>query len=130
MVKHIAVYGTLRRGGPANGLLRGCKYLGLDRVPGSLYDMGAFPALRLDREGNKKGVLVDLYEVPEGQGIIIRVDKYEGYYPDADDQSLFVRKETVTLEGALPVTVYEYKWPPVAPYIPSGDWLEWKRKKP
>lgn len=119
---YLAVYGTLRRGGPANGLLRGGKWLGLDRVPGVLYDVGPFPALRPLKEGEEGTVLVDVYEVDEK--VLPAIDKYEGHYPEAPDQSLFTRREVLTTEGTLPVTVYEYKFTPISPVVPSGDWFD------
>ena len=123
---YLAVYGTLRRGGPANGLLRGGKWLGLDRVPGILYDVGPFPALRPNKKGYESNtVLVDVYEVDEG--ILPAIDKYEGHYPEALGQSLFVRREVLTKEGTLPVTVYEYRFDPVACIVESGDWFDVRR---
>lgn len=122
----LAVYGTLRRGGPANGMLRGAKWLGLDKIRGCLYNLTSFPALRLSCPENQKvDVLVDLYELPDGDEAkyLATIDRYEGYYPEAPDQCLYLRREVTTLEKKLPVTVYEYRFAPVAPTIQSGDWL-------
>ena len=115
----LAVYGTLRRGGPANGLLKGGTWLGQDKIPGDLYDFKAFPGLRPPVQNGT--VVVDLYDVSEE--IILKVNKYEGYYPDSPDQSLFVLKEVVTVEGCLPCMTYEYKFPGGNNLIPSGDYL-------
>ncbi len=47
------VYGTLKRGGRAHGLLRGQEFLGAARtVPGyRLYNSGSFPCLKADPAG-------------------------------------------------------------------------------
>lgn len=45
---HLFVYGTLRTGREAAGLLRGCELVGPATVAGALYDVdGAYPALVL-----------------------------------------------------------------------------------
>lgn len=126
----LGVYGTLRRGGPANGLLRGAVWLGLDRVQGKIFDLGFFPGLRLD-ENSSRGVLLDLYKIPiDKEDIIGRVDKYEGYYPDRLDQCLYLRKEVSTIEKKMAVSVYEYRFPPPeGSAILTGDWIEYEASK-
>lgn len=123
----LAVYGTLRRGGPANGLLRGSRFLGLDRVPGNLYALASFPGLRLEENHQKRGVLVDVYDVPDE--LIPVIDKYEGYFPEALDQSLFTRKEVTTLERKIQVVVYEYRFTSTTPLILTGDWITYASEK-
>ncbi len=122
----LAVYGTLRRGGPANGLLRGSKWLGMDRIPGCLFAVGTFPGARFNAEHVSHGIVVDLYQLPEGKedDYFERIDRYEGFYPEQPDQCLFLRKEVTTVEGQMPVIAYEYRFTPVAPLILSGDWFD------
>ena len=121
----LAVYGTLRRGGSANGLLRGAKYLGQDRINGKLYNLSeGIPAVLPSASGT---VVVDLYELPEGaagEEMIKVIDVYEGYYPDKPDQSLYRRKETVTVEGSMPVQYYEYRFEVNIAHVPSGDYFK------
>lgn len=71
---HVFVYGTLRRGGRASALLRGCECLGVRRVRGSLYDVnGAYPALVLEDAGEVEG------EVWRCSGALLaELDQYEG----------------------------------------------------
>ncbi|WP_297013980.1 gamma-glutamylcyclotransferase family protein [Thalassospira sp.] len=119
----MAVYGTLRRGGPANGFLLGAKYLGQDKIKGTIYNLGAFPGLVLDDGGE---VIVDLYELPadDNGSMLQEVDIYEGYYPTDKSRCLYHRRNVTTLEGCLEVMAYEYahevdnKW-----VVKSGDWF-------
>lgn len=117
----IAVYGTLRYGESANGLMKGCRYLGKDHVRGKLYSLGSFPALkRSDEEADK--VVVDLYKLPN-QLVLQGLDRYEGYYPAEPDQSLYKRVLSLTEEGNAEVWVYEYVFePPENSRIKNGDW--------
>ena len=86
----VFVYGTLRRGGRANALLRGCECLGVRRVRGTLYDVrGAYPALVLDEEGEVEG---EVWRCPGAT--IAALDEYEGVA-----QGLYRRME-VQVEGA------------------------------
>ena len=116
----IAVYGTLRHGERANGLMKGCKYLGTDTVKGTLHNLGAFPALK---KSETDTVVVDLYQFPN-QLVLQGLDKYEGYYPTQPDQCLYQRVLTTTEEGCAEVWVYEYLFdPPQGSQIKDGDWL-------
>lgn len=127
MCKAIAVYGTLRYGGPANGLMRGAKYLGQDAVYGKLHSLGDFPGLKLREEGEGFQVVVDVYEMPpEVEPVLLMsLDKYEGYYPNEPDQSLYSRVKVLTVEGNMEVWVYAYKFPaPESSFIESGDWFQ------
>ena len=117
----LAVYGTLRRGGPANHLLRGASYLGKDKIPGKLYNLGSFPGYRAEGDGS---VVVDLYKLPERFADMLgAIDRYEGCYPSTPDQSLYNRRSVTTLSGKLSVVTYAYKFPSTNE-IPSGDWFD------
>jgi gamma-glutamylcyclotransferase (GGCT)/AIG2-like uncharacterized protein YtfP len=70
---HLFVYGTLRSGGGAAGLLRGCEHVGTGTVAGTLYDLGAYPALVLDGEGRVEG---EVWRCPAKA--LARLDEYEG----------------------------------------------------
>lgn len=67
------VYGTLRSGGDAVGLLRGCRLAGTGRVAGTLYDLGDYPALVLDGRGLVEG---EVWRCPADA--LGRLDEYEG----------------------------------------------------
>lgn len=84
----IFVYGTLRAGEGAAGLLQGCRRLGVVEVRGALYDVGGrFPALVLGGEGEVEG---EIWECPEPRLRIL--DEYEGV-----GQGLF-RREVVRMD--------------------------------
>lgn len=71
--EHLFVYGTLRVGGDAAGMLRGCEFLGAARVAGALYDVnGEYPTLVLDGSGSVQG---EVWRCPAG--VLRRLDRYE-----------------------------------------------------
>lgn len=70
---HVFVYGTLRTGGSAGGLLRGCEHVGASTVEGALYDMGAYPVLVLGGGGRVDG---EVWRCPVAT--LARLDEYEG----------------------------------------------------
>lgn len=122
----VAVYGTLRRGCHANGLMRGCRFVGPNVINGRIYDLVSFPALKLDKAGPVP-VTVDLYELPgdESPLKLTEIDRYEGCFPGKPDQSLFNRVKTVTVGREVTwVWTYEFRLD-VSPFheIKSGDWL-------
>ena len=70
---HLFVYGTLRSGGVAAWLLRGCRLVGPGAVAGTLYDLGAYPALVLGEDSRVEG---EVWRCPPG--LLVRLDEYEG----------------------------------------------------
>lgn len=121
----VAVYGTLRRGCHANGLMKGCRYVGPDVIHGRIYDLVSFPALKRDTTGIVP-VVVDLYELPEDfSRKIVEIDRYEGCFPGKPDQSLFNRVRTLTVgRQSNWVWTYEFRLDTSAfNEIESGDWL-------
>lgn len=121
----LACYGTLRRGDVANGMMRGCRFVGGNYIAGLLYDLEAFPGAKIfDAKGNLSRILVDVYEVPNTD-MLQKIDTYEGCFLNAPDQSLFNRRRVQT-EGfdRMWVWAYEYKYD-VTPdkLIPTGDWF-------
>ena len=118
----IAVYGTLRHGAGANALFKGSKYLGQDKISGNIYNLGAYPGLRLDKDGGE--VVVDLYEIESPQKLK-SLDNYEGYHPEFPESSLYIREEVLTLEGAMKVSTYVYNNSPRdEQFIKTGDWFD------
>ena len=67
------VYGTLRRGGPAEAMLANCRFLGEAQISGSLYHLGRYPALVLDGRGVVHGELWMC-----STETLSRLDTYEG----------------------------------------------------
>lgn len=82
------VYGTLRSGGGASGLLRGCRLAGAGTVAGTLYDLGRYPALVLDGRWPVEG---EVWRCPPDA--LAGLDEYEGVA-----EGLFERVE-VDVEG-------------------------------
>ena len=83
----VFVYGTLLKGMSRYEILADSHFIGHATTKGVLYDLGAFPAIR---QGNSV-VYGELYEVSEEKlGIL---DGIEGYSPEDEHHSLYVRKE-------------------------------------
>jgi len=116
----VAVYGTLRVGTAKGDLLvsRGrVKPVGKSHFKGTLYDLGAFPGLRLEGETL---IWVDLLELRD-ENVLHDLDLYEGYMPDNHLDSLYLRK-------LLPCGVYVYVFNQSlngAKEIVCGDWLQY-----
>ena len=122
MPNHIFVYGTLRKDQHANKLfgVEACaEYVSTTTLPGSLYDLGAFPGYIPGEEGKVTG---DVYELKD-RSIISDLDRYEGFDIRHPQQSLYIRR-TAVCEDGTEVFVYVYNNPVnVVHRIPSGDWL-------
>ncbi len=71
--EYLFVYGTLRTGGEAAGMLCGCEFLGTARTTGAIYDVnGEYPALVLDGSGSVEG---EVWRCPAG--VLRRLDHFE-----------------------------------------------------
>ncbi len=87
----VFVYGTLLKGMSRAHVLEYALFLGHASIPGQLYDLGAYPAVR-DAEG--EGVVYgELYEVNETT--LNRLDAIEGYDVANEKHSLFIRKQVL-----------------------------------
>lgn len=111
------VYGTLRRGERAHGLVERTRALGVVRtLPRyELRNVGPFPALVA---GGRTAVTGELYAVPAG--LVARLDRYEG----GD-----FRRGIVALEDGGSAEAY-FAGPELerlGEVIPSGDWLSRRR---
>jgi gamma-glutamylcyclotransferase (GGCT)/AIG2-like uncharacterized protein YtfP len=96
----VFVYGTLKRGFPNHGTLRGAKFLGVDVVEGRLHDFGFYPGL-----DNTPGLAVhgEVFEVDAE--ILARLDRLEGIGRN-DGTGLYDRRRTVSAETGLPMWTY------------------------
>jgi gamma-glutamylcyclotransferase (GGCT)/AIG2-like uncharacterized protein YtfP len=129
--RFIAVYGSLRVGESANAYMSLCEYVGVDTINATLHGLGWFPGVELGGGPDDK-VVVDVYRLPEVgtdeyTQVVEHLDRYEGYNSDYEDASLFVRKVDMTLEGKLPVFVYEYNHKAELTednQVASGDWTK------
>lgn len=122
MCNKIAVYGTLRYGAASNGFMEGAKHVGTDKIPARLYHLGWYPGVKIDP---KAKTVVDVYEIPEGEEFLRRIDRYEGYAPGAPDQSLFRRVKVLLEDRNEEVYAYEYCYDVHSDNeIQTGDWFD------
>lgn len=113
-VRHLLLYGTLRRSEPAHatlGLDHALRFVGPRTIAGHLYDLGDHPGL-VPGDGV---VHAELYRI-ENAGVLAALDRYEG--------SEFRRaRRRIPGEGAGAVESWIYEWAgPLAgaARIPSG----------
>lgn len=124
-IRHVFVYGTLRRGGrnDINRLAPAPKYLGMGEVKGCLYHLDWYPGLAL---GGEQAVTVvgEVYEV--SRDLEAALDEIEGLV-DGDHSEYFKRDLPVQVEGR-PVSCFLYEINParVAGKEPigHGDWIQ------
>jgi gamma-glutamylcyclotransferase (GGCT)/AIG2-like uncharacterized protein YtfP len=123
-IRHVFVYGTLRKGGrnDINRLAPAPKYLGMGEVKGSLYHLDWYPGLAL---GGEQAVTVvgEVYQVSSELESVL--DDIEGLV-DGDHSEYFKRDLEVAVEGR-PVQCFLYEINPsrVADKEPigHGDWI-------
>lgn len=128
------VYGTLLPGlappviAPTVARLR---RLGRGLVRGQLYDLGRYPGLILAGHGPR--VQGQVFALPPDPDVLRRLDRYEGFFPDAPERSEFIRRSWPVMvpgHGALACWVYEYGRPPLrATIVPDGDYLRLIRRR-
>jgi gamma-glutamylcyclotransferase (GGCT)/AIG2-like uncharacterized protein YtfP len=123
-IRHVFVYGTLRKGGrnDINRLLPTPKYLGMGEVRGSLYHLDWYPGLAL---GGEEAVTVvgEVYEVT--RELEAALDKIEGI-AYGDHSEYFKRDMAIDVKGrAVPCFLYEINPSRVAGKKPigHGDWI-------
>lgn len=125
MNKHLVfVYGTLRRGGAGAMSVRfpDAKFIAGAKVNGSLYDLGAYPGLRLDESNS--AVIGEVYEVDDE--ILNRLDAFEAssnYRRKQVEISLVTHKRTCWTYEPDP-EFYSFRT-----LITSGDWMEYAKTK-
>ena len=126
MNKHLVfVYGTLRRGSGALAMperFPGSKFIADAEVSGQLYDLGAYPGLRLDESNTS--VTGEVYEVDDET--LKRLDEFEA-------SSNYLRKQVVISLGGRRKTCWTYEPDPefysLRTLITSGDWIEYAATK-
>ena len=126
MNKHLVfVYGTLRRGDALAMSIRfpNSKFIADAKVSGSLYDLGAYPGLLLDKTNSS--VVGEVYEVDDE--ILNQLDEIEA-------SSDYVRKQVeISLDTQRSCWLYVPERNPESypghTLITSGDWAEYARTK-
>lgn len=117
--KHrVAVYGTLKRGFSNHHLLQHADYLGEAVLTDiTLYDLGWFPAARLEPS---RGVRVEVFDIDEST--LEALDQLEGYHSWQPEHSFYQRHQLSTPLGM--VWVYIYNRPVQGlEVITKGEWL-------
>jgi gamma-glutamylcyclotransferase (GGCT)/AIG2-like uncharacterized protein YtfP len=122
MPNYFAPYGTFRdqAGDPDKPGFRHLSHLGPCLIPGRLFQMGAYPALK-SGDGAVRG---ELFELP-WLFDFTALDRYETYHPARPWACRYVRRRIRLIEPAVAAWVYIYAWPvDRSTLIRSGDWLE------
>lgn len=100
-------------------------FIGRGSIEGALFDLGIYPAAVPSTDGRIWG---EIYEMTEPGAVLRALDELEGFRPDEQDASLYVRALTpvTTLEGiTVDAWAYFYNAPlGRAQRIESGDYLE------
>lgn len=107
MIKHVFVYGTLKRGKGNNFKMRDkTEFVSEAHVPGKLYDCG-LPCYVMDDEGTVHG---EVFLIKDGS-VIDELDWFEGYNSKHPDASLYIRaavKASLPDGSTVDAWVYEY----------------------
>ncbi len=113
MPNYLFVYGTLQPEKAPAEIRKDVKkmeLLGKGTVWGKLVDLGAYPGAMLGKQYRKTipGLVLSL---PDDPKVLARLDRYEEFFPDAPEQSLFVRRQVeVELEDQTLTSCWIYEW--------------------
>lgn len=124
MSDYVFVYGTLMRGFKSHDSLsvsERAEFAGEGHCVGTLYDLGEYPGMTLEGDGRVRG---ELYRVDDD--VLNDIDRFERYYPESYDDSVFVRHLEQVVDRDLDAWVYVYNLPiEDATVVESGDWREY-----
>ncbi|MGJ7030843.1 gamma-glutamylcyclotransferase family protein [Niabella hirudinis] len=133
---YLFVYGSLLSGfkSPAyEYIARYFELLGPATAPGTLYDLGDYPAALPDQSGRR--IIGELYKIGNDHQLsyaIAQLDGYEGLSPEAGETAEY-KRELVTVscnEEQIPAWVYWFNRAiEDKPVIESGDVLQHLRDK-
>lgn len=125
MEDYVFVYGSLMRGFEPHenlGVSERAEFLGQAHVQGTLYSFGDYPGLVRSETGTVEG---ELYR-PTDPKLVDDLDHYENYYPDAVEESLFVRTYVEVVDRDLQAWAYVYNEDETQGVeIESGSWREY-----
>lgn len=117
-IRHLFVYGTLRRGGSAMAerLEQECRWHGEGKIRGRKIDLGEYPGL-LMASGPEDWVEGELWALPDYYGaaeaLLEELDHYEGCHPDDPEPHEYCRIVSTALDGEgarLWCWTYLYPW--------------------
>ncbi len=130
-VRHVFVYGTLRRGG-SNDITRlrpAARYVGTARLRGALYGLGPYPGMRLDGHGDDDPpVIGEVYAV--SADLERQLDVIEGLRLDVPAQDLdeYAKRDVVVEVGGQPIPCFMYEIHPRfandTARLLHGDWFQ------
>ena len=124
LVRHVFVYGTLRRGGrnDINRLAPAPEYVGMGEVQGVLYHIDRYPGLTL---GGEEAVTVvgEVYRItPQLEAVLDRIERIQ----DSADSEYFKREVDIAVDGRpMECLLYEVNPQRVRgrTVIGHGDWI-------
>jgi len=92
--QYLFAYGTLQPGhAPPEiaAIVQHFETVGKGTVPGTLYDLGAYPGVVLDQAGSRF-ISGTVFRLPAGDDVLRRLDAYEEFDPQQPQRSLFLRR--------------------------------------
>ncbi len=127
---YLFVYGTLRRTADHvmhQVLKNQAEWVSEGSVPGKLYLVDWYPAFVPASQQDER-VLGEVYFLMSPEKTFAELDPYEGYYPDDEAHSDYLRQQnTIQLNDGSTVTawIYVYNLPVIGlPQITSGDFMK------
>lgn len=123
-LRHVFVYGTLRRGGrnDINRLRPPPEYVGRGEVRGTLYALGWYPGLVLGGEG-AMAVTGEVYRITPALEAVL--DAIEGI--EEGPHSEYFKREVPVAVGSGVISCLVYEINPAAVRgrqpLPHGDWM-------
>jgi gamma-glutamylcyclotransferase (GGCT)/AIG2-like uncharacterized protein YtfP len=128
MSEYLFAYGTLQPDFAPTKIARvaaGLRPVGEGFVRGVLYDLGGYPGAVADSKA-KGRILGTVMELPEDEDILARLDKYEGFDPEAPQTSEYIReRQVVELKTGGTVQCWFYRYnrkPRETDKVESGAW--------
>jgi gamma-glutamylcyclotransferase (GGCT)/AIG2-like uncharacterized protein YtfP len=111
MSAYLFTYGTLRPGYAPEEIasaVAALRPVGEGFARGVLYDLGEYPGAVLDPTSDQR-VFGTVFRLPEERDVLRRMDEYEGFDPEAPEESLFVRGlHEVELESGSTLRCWVY----------------------
>jgi gamma-glutamylcyclotransferase (GGCT)/AIG2-like uncharacterized protein YtfP len=113
MPGHLFVYGTLHPDKAPPEIrddARKLRLVGRGTVRGKLLDLGEYPGALLGPRYNGT-IPGHVFLLPDDAGLLARLDRYEGFLPNAPERSLFLRRLVeAELEDGSFVECWMYEW--------------------
>ena len=128
MSQYLFAYGTLQPGLAPTKIARVAaklRLVGEGFVRGVLYDLGGYPGAVAD-PGAKGRIMGTVMELPEDEGVLARLDAYEGFDPETPETSEYIReRQAVELKTGGMVECWFYRYnrrPRETDRVESGTW--------